>query len=437
MRLHIQGTKMNQVRDVFKNQLADNITSLYLLQGMNYIIPMAVLPYLVRVLGMEVYGLVAFSQAFAQYFIMLTDYGFNLSATRYIAQRRDDLRAISSMFWQVLILKTGLMLLGLAILLITSIAVPHLRQDAAYFLLAFLAVAGNVLFPQWYFQGIEKMRYISVITGIAKIVSTALLFIFVHTPADGLRAVGILSSGMIIAGVMGTFAALRAIGLKFEWPSWASLRATLADGWHVFIATASISLYTNTNVFLVGLIAGNVQAGYFSAAEKLIRAMSGLIGPVSQAIYPRISALATHSKDAALALASKSLFWMGAVSLSFSLAMFVLARLVATLFFGVAATGSVPIMRWIALLPFLIAISNVLGIQTMLTFGLDKQFSRILIVFGILNVAVGVPLIYWSGAQGAGIAVLITEISVTLTMIAVLKKHHILLSYRGVLRREG
>jgi PST family polysaccharide transporter len=423
--------------DGHKKQLIDNIMSLYLLQGMNYIIPMAVLPYLVRTLGMEVYGLVAFSQAFAQYFIMLTDYGFNLSATRYVARHRDDLDAIRSMYWQVLILKAGLMLLGLVILTITSTAIPQLRRDAAYFLLAYLAVAGNVLFPQWYFQGIEKMRYISVFTGIAKIVSAAFLFIFVHSPADGLRAVGILSSGMIIAGIMGTYAALRTIGLKFERPSSESLRGTLGDGWHVFIATASISLYTNTNVFLVGLIAGNVQAGYFSAAEKLIRAMSGLIVPVTQAIYPRISTLAVHSKDAALALASKSLFWMATVSLSFSLTMFVLARPVATLFFGAVAVGSVPIMRWIALLPFLIAISNVLGIQTMLSFGLDKQFSRILVVFGILNVAIGVPLIYWLGAQGAGAAVLFTEASVTMAMITVLKKHNIRLSYKGVLQRES
>lgn len=428
---------MTLMRDGHKKQLVDNIVSLYLLQGMNYLIPLAVLPYLVRVLGMDIYGLVAFSQAFAQYFVILTDYGFNLSATRFISQHRGDLPTIRDMFWQVLLLKTGLMLLGLAVLLSLALFIPHLRQDAPYFIVAFLAVAGNVLFPQWYFQGIEKMRYISIFTGIAKIVSAALLFLFVHGPADGLRAIAILSSGSVIAGIMGSCAALRAIGLKFEWPSLQSLYATLSEGWHLFIATASISLYTNTNVFLVGLLAGNVQAGYFSAAEKLIRAISGLIVPISQAIYPRISALSARSRDAALSLASKSLFWMAASTLSLALAMLAFARPVALLLFGAAASGSVPIIRWIALIPFLIAISNVLGIQTMLTMGMDRQFSRILVVFGILNVAIGVPLIYLFAAQGAGVAVLFTEASVTLAMIVVLRRHNIRLSFSGVLRRES
>jgi polysaccharide transporter, PST family len=428
---------MTQAQEEPKSRLLDNIVSLYLLQGMNYLIPIAVLPYLVRVLGMETYGLVAFSQSFAQYFVILTDYGFNLSATRFIAQHRDEPHAVRNMFCQIFLLKTGLMLIGLALLIAITIASPRLRHDMAYFLLAFLAVAGNVLFPQWFFQGIEKMRYISLLTGIAKIISAALLFVFVHGPADGLRAVGILSSGMVIAGVLGTGIALRSIGLEFQWPSWQSLRITLAEGWHLFVATASISLYTNTNVFLVGLLAGNVQAGYFSAAEKLIRAMCGLIGPISQALYPRISSLAARSRDAALALASKSLAWMAISTLLLSLAMLVLARPVANLLFGSAASASVPIIRWIALLPFLIAISNVLGIQTMLMFGLDRQFSRILLACGMVNVILGVPLIRLLGAQGAGISVLITEASVTLAMLVVLRKHDIRMSLRGVLQREG
>ena len=406
-------------------RLFDNIAALYLLQGVNYLIPMAVLPFMVRVLGMNIYGLVAFSQAFAQYFVIFTDYGFNLSATRSIARYRDDLQEIRNIFWQVLLLKSALMSIGFLLLWCVAFAIPRVRHDMAYFLMAFIAVAGNVLFPQWYFQGIERMRYISVFTGIAKAVSAALLFLFVHGPGDGLRAVGILSSGTLIAGIMGTYTALRTIGLEFECPSWRALGARLGEGWHLFVATAAISLYTNTNVFLVGLLVGNVQAGYFSAAEKLIRAMTGAIGPITQAIYPRISALAARSRDAALALASKSLFWMAGTSLLVSLAMLAFAQPIATLLFGTVASGSAPVIRWIALLPFLIAISNVLGVQTMLTFGLDRQFSRILIVAGILNVAVGVPLILLRGAQGAGAALLVTETSVTVIMSIVLHKNNI------------
>ncbi len=408
-----------------KNQLASNIVSLYALQGLNYIIPLVVLPYLVRHLGMEEYGLVAFSQAFAQYFVIFTDYGFNFSATRSIAQSRKDIRAIRSTVLEVFLIKTAILIIGLILLAIMALVLPRMRHDVPYFLLAFIGVLGNVLFPQWYFQGIERMQYISVYTGIAKVVSTAFLFLLVHGPSDGLWAVAILSSGPLIAGVMGIWTVLREIGIEFERPSGQSLRATLADGWHVFVGTASVCLYTNTNVFMVGLLAGNTQAGYFSAAEKLIRGMAGTLGPITQALYPRISALAASSRDAALSLVSKSLLWVSGASILFSIGIFFLAKFITTLLFGASGAGSYPVIRSIAALPFLIAVNNVLGIQTMLTFGLDRQFSWILLLSGLFNVAAGIALIHSMGAQGAGISVFLTETIISVAMLVVLWRNGI------------
>jgi len=408
-----------------RGRLYENIVSLYILQGLNYLIPIAVLPYLIRVLGIDTYGLVAFSQAFAQYFVVLTDYGFNLSATRYIAQYRAERDKIKSMFWQVMVLKLILMLVGMAILLGIVTTVPRFRHDIWFFLVAYLAVIGNVAFPQWYFQGMEKMRYISLFSGVANIASGLLIFVFVHTRADGLVALLIQTGGTLIAGATALCVAMRQIGFDFEVPSLTSLRSTLKDGWHLFVSSAAVSLYTNTNLVLVGLLAGNVQAGYFSAADKLIRAMATLIVPFSQAIFPHISSLATRSREAALALVSRTLRHVAAVSLFSSIAVLVLAQPIAKLLFGPAASGSIPVIRWIALLPFLLAVSNILGIQTMLTFGLDRQFSRILLGSGLLNLVLGIPLIHFFGAQGAGASVLTTEVVVTITMLLSLQMHKI------------
>jgi polysaccharide transporter, PST family len=416
-----------QLRSAERRRLFDNIGSLYLLQGLNYVIPMAVLPYLVRTLGMEEYGLVAFAQSFAQYFNILTDYGFNFSATRSIAQNRDDAEKISEIFCSVFLIKISLTVIGLIALLLLLILVPRMRHDWTIYMFAFVAVIGNVIFPVWLFQGIEKMRYISVISGTTKIISALLLFIYVHGPADGLLAVAIQSAGMVLAGVIGIVVCLRTIHLDLQWPSRESLKTCSVDGWHLFVSTASVSLYTNSNVFLVGLLAGNIQAGYFSAAEKLIRAISGLIGPINQSAFPYINSLARTSSQAALSFIAHCLKWMSALTLAPVIILFFLAPQVAVMFFGHTALGAVPIMRWIAPLPFLIAVSNVLGIQTMLVFGLDKQFSRILISAGIVNILLGAPLIIWLGAIGAGISVLVTETLVTSAMVVVLRNHRIII----------
>jgi polysaccharide transporter, PST family len=218
--------------------------------------------------------------------------------------------------------------------------------------------------------------------------------------------------------------------LRLTMPSLRELRRALVDGWHLFVSTAAVSLYTNTNVFLVGMLSGNVEAGYFSAAEKLIRAMQGLINPISQAIFPHVNTLVKESRELALRFTRRTLRLLAPMTFFPSVAVLILAAPVAHLLFGHSGGGSVPVIRWIALLPFLIAISNVLGVQTMLTFGLDKQFSRILIAGGIFNVLLAVPLVKMFGAQGAGAAVLATESLVTISMAIALERHGISLFRR-------
>lgn len=421
---------LDQSRGV-RRQLTSNILWLYILQGLNYVIPLAVLPYLVRVLGMEMYGKVAFAQSFAQYFTILTDYGFNYSATRSIAQQREDHTMVCRVFSSVLLIKLLLMFLGGVTLLLLVAAVPQFHHNVAFFYIAYLAVIGNVLFPVWYFQGTERMRYISAIIGTARLAGAVALFVFVHRPQDALLSLAIQSLALVAGGVAGLYSVFWKFGLRFICPGIAELRSTLVEGWHLFVSTAAISLYTNTNVFLVGILAGNVQAGYFSAAEKLIRAMQGLLVPVTQAIFPYMSSLAARSRAIAIRFLRQSLLWIGSPTLALSLVLFALARPMALLCFGAKAIDSVPIIRLIALLPFLTATSNVLGTLTMVTFGFDKQFSKILVFAGLFNVALAIPLIRVYAARGAGASVLLTEFLVTTLMVIFLRRKKLLLCASG------
>jgi polysaccharide transporter, PST family len=413
---------------VLKFHLADphrrllrNTISLYWLQGLNYAIPVAVLPFLIRRLGIEQYGLLAFAQAFAQYFVVLTDYGFNFSATRAIAQNQNDARANGEVFCAVMFIKTVLCMFGFGILLGFVFFVPTLRHNTNVMLLAYMTVVGSVLFPTWYFQGVQEMRFISLISGFAQLGSALFLFAFIHGPNDTLLALGIQSAGFLAAGLTGLVICLHKYQIVLRWPSMPIVKRNLLSGWHLFISTAAISMYTNTSVVLVALFSGTVQAGYFSAAEKFIRALNGLITPIGQAIFPYVNTIASQSRDAVLRFLSRTLRWTFCLSGTASLILLAAARPIAMLAFGHEGEGSVPILRWIIFIPMLVAVSNILGIQTMLTFGLDKEFSRILLIAGFANIAIGIPLITARGAAGAGMALLFTEIFVTASMLWVLK----------------
>src|ERR1700733_365501 len=168
-----------------------NIFWLFSLQGLNYLVPLAVLPFLIRVLGIERYGLVAFAQSFAQYFVLLTDYGFNLSATKQIARIRSNRELVSNYFWCVIILKVLLMLLGMIILAFLVTVIPRFRAEITLYVAAYLAVVGTVLFPTWLFQGMEQMKYISMVSGGTKLVSALVLFVFVRHSDDYVMAITI------------------------------------------------------------------------------------------------------------------------------------------------------------------------------------------------------------------------------------------------------
>ena len=133
--------------------LAENFLSLSLLQAANYILPLITLPYLIRVLGAEKYGLVIFAQAFTHYFIILTDYGFDLSATRDISIHRDDKAKVADIFNSVLLIKFSIMSAGFICFLILVFSFQRFSEEWPVFLLSYGVVLGNFLFPLWFFQG--------------------------------------------------------------------------------------------------------------------------------------------------------------------------------------------------------------------------------------------------------------------------------------------
>jgi PST family polysaccharide transporter len=260
-----------------------------------------------------------------------------------------------------------------------------------------------------------------MVSGGAKLLSALALFVFVRDSSDYVLALAILSGGMLFAGLAGLLVAINKFEIILRMPARAEIQDTLRDGWHLFVSTAATTFYTNSNVFLVGLLAGNAQAGYFSAAEKIVRGMQGLLGPVTQAIYPYVNSLAGNSRDLALAFIRKSFVWIGALSFIPSFLLFLLASPVSRLILGSGSEDVSPVFRWMAMLPFVIAISNVLGIQTMIPFGLERQLSRIYVCAGLGSLVLSILLIRHFGALGAAISVLAVELVIVLCMWKSLK----------------
>lgn len=406
-----------------RRRLIENVLSLGALQAASYVLPLLTLPYLARVLGPESLGQLAFALAFAQIFVMLTDYGFNLSATREVSVHRDNPAKVAEIFASITVLRLAFMLLGFVLLLALTQLIPRFADDAPLYAACYLLVVGNVLFPQWLFQGLEQLRLVSLLQIVARVLVVIGIFIFVKSRDDLLAAALLQSSGAALAGLMTLPYIARALKqTRLTWPTGAALMARLREGWHVFISAAAINVYTTSNAFLLGLLSPALQVGYYHLAEKLVRAVQLMFGPVSQAVYPHISLLAQENPDRALLFNRKLMIGLGAMGLLISAALYLLSPLVVSLLFGPDYAPVVTVLKILAFLPFVVILSNILGIQTMLTFGMKRAYSRVYLMTALFNLAIFIPLAWYFGAIGAASANLAVESFVTITMFVLLHR---------------
>jgi PST family polysaccharide transporter len=403
-------------------RVLSNFFSLSVLQFANYLAPLITLPYLVRVLGPSRYGLVEFARALSIYFVILTEYGFNLSATREISIHRDDPRKVSEIFSAVMVIR--LLLLGLSFIVMGLLvwAVPKLRAEWLVYLFAFGTVVGQTLFPVWLFQGLERMKQIAVLNIVARLLITVSIFVFIRRSGHYVYVPLVQSAGIILMGAGGLMMALRGFSVRFEVPSVAALWRETVNGWHLFLSRMATTLYTTSNIVILGLFTTDAYVGYYAAGDKIVRAVQGLQLPLSQAIFPHVGRLASASKAAALSFAQQVAKLVGIVTLVFSVGLLAGAPYVGRIVLGPGFEASVPVVQILSFLPFIIGLSNIFGVQIMVNFGMKRTMTRILVTAGLFNVVLALALVAPLRHIGVSIAVLLTETLVTATMYWALRR---------------
>jgi PST family polysaccharide transporter len=214
---------------------------------------------------------------------------------------------------------------------------------------------------------------------------------------------------------------LKYFSIRYTRPNFGIIKYQLKEGWHIFISTIAISLYTVSNSFFLGLLTNTVMVAYYASAEKIMNAIQGLLGPISQAFFPHLSRVVAEDKERGIKALQKALFLIAGIGLLISVILFLTAPLVVKLIYGakyeIATTQA---LRVLAVLPFIICLSNVFGVQTMIPFGLSKPFSRILIISSCVNVLLLIMLIPRFTYIGTAVSVVITESLVTLMMLGYL-----------------
>lgn len=395
--------------------LVKNFTSLSLLQLANYIFPVITLPYLVRVLGPEKYGVINFAAAFSAYFVIITDYGFNLSATQEISVNRNDKEKVSEIFSSVLTIKIILFFLSSGIFFLIVNMFELFSNDAGLYSIMFIGVVGIVLFPLWVYQGVEQMKYILIINVAIRSVTIVSIFLLVKVENDYLLLAVIYTITQVMTGITGLFFAIRKFDLRYLFPSKVQLLEQLKKGWNLFLSSIWINLYTTSNVFILGLFAPNSVVGYYSAADKVRIAFQGILSSMSQSVFPYVNKLLAESYQKFISFNRKLLKISFMIGIIISSSLFLFAEPIVKIVLGNEYSPSVIVLRIIAWLPLIIFLSNVFGIQTMLPLNYQKRFSQILFLAALINLMISFSIVPSYFEIGTAVSMLVTEIFVTLS----------------------
>ena len=400
-----------------KKTLFTNFSSLASVQVVNYIFPFITIPYITRVLGIELYGAVMFATAIAAYFTLFTDWGMNLYAPREISLIRDDKKKLSVLTSNLLYLKFASIIICSSIYIVTIFTLPQMKEERLLFLITVGYILFNGFNPTWFFQGIEKMGRIAIANLIFGISSISFIFILVRCKDDYIK----LPIAYIIAGIISRTYILWSLFKKEQItltsPDMQMIKKIMKEARHLFISNLSINIYMGMNIIILGFFTSNIFVGYYSLAEKIVKALIGIQSQISMVFYPHIvSNLKISFKKGEEAIKK------GAAAVLFcaipqSLSLFLSAEEIILMVAGKDFTGSVILLKMFSPLLIIVGLSNIAGVQVLLSFGKRKEFMNTVIIAGILNIALNITLIPYLHHVGAGLSFLISEIFVMIHML--------------------
>ncbi|MGA8595671.1 MAG: flippase [Bryobacteraceae bacterium] len=405
----------NGSKKIGRSPIAHNAAALYGVQICRKVFPLVSVPYLARTLHAEGWGTVAFVLSLGEIGALLIEFGFNLSATREMSQNRHSKEACASIMSGVLGAQAVLSVISILFAMIVSLHVVILRSHPEMIAAGILYSLAQGCTPLWFFQGLERLRLAAGLEIAAKSAALAGIFVFVHRPEDGFKVIALQALAAAVSTSIGIALAIREFSWRYPRPT--EVIEALRKGWPMFVFRSAESLYGVGNSFVLGLFAGPEAVGYFAVAEKISKAIFGLLNPIREALYPRLSYLAASAREQAAKLARTGIALMTAAGAFLSCILFLSAPQLIRLLAGPGFGRAVPVLRILAALPLILSVTYSVGLQWLLPLGRDGIVNRIILCGGVLNITLAFLLAPHFAEVGMAGSVLSAELLVCFSMV--------------------
>jgi len=388
------GKIKNKLRSKDGKTLLGNFVSLSALQIIGMILPLITLPYIIRVIGFEKYGIIVFASSLIAYFQSVTDFSFKITAVRDVAVFKESQNKLNLIYSKVIMIKGLFLIISLLTISLIVFLYPPFSEYGLIYGLTMLMLVGHTLFPEWFFQGIEKMRYITYLNLGIKVFFTLCVFVFIKTEEDFWIYPLLQGAGLIGAGLVGQLMLIYKYKLKFIWLPKRIIKNTITSNFPIFVNQFLPTLYNNTSLFLLGLFSAPAMVGIYNSILIVVNLAIALLGILSRIFFPFLNrkkgAFSNYKKmmlgivylmSICILVGHKLVFWY--LNITYENAFWVLLILVIGLFGYTLA--------------------NIFGLNYFIVHRQDKLVMKNTIRASVIGFILAFPLVHFLGILGAAI----------------------------------
>lgn len=380
--------------------LVANFGYLSLLQVAGYVFPLITMPYLARVIGVEGFGKIAFAAAIMVWFQTIADWGFCYTATRDVAKNRDDKEKVSEIFSNVFWARIFLMLVSFVVLSICVMTIPKLRENADVIMISFLMIPGHIMFPDWFFQAMERMKYITILNIVSKTLFTIAIFLFIKERDDYILQPLFTSLGFVVSGIIAMYYILIKWKIRLRFTPFKEIIKTIKSSTDVFINNIVPNFYNAFSSILLGFVGGEVANGILDAGRKFVNIAEQLLSVISRVFFPFLARKGEkHGLYAKINIT---------ISVVMAIFLFVFAPLIIRTFFTSEFENSIIVLRILSISIISGSLKNIYAFNYMILRGYEKQSRNIMIICSLIGFLLAFPLVTKYSYIGVSIVYLFT-----------------------------
>ena len=289
---------LKAIRTIWKENatVAENYVFMTVLQALNVCFYLLVYPFLIRVLGVDSYGLYVYAAAVVALFVTFVSFGYDLPAAKRIAENVGDKNAMSQILSEVTTSKLLLEVFAMIVYLGLFLLLPKMQANPILFAIVFFQTITNIFFPQWYFQGVQRMRVVTYIQVAFKVLSLPFLFWFLHDAQDNWVYALIVTITAIAGGVVAWLIIIYKDGIKVRLVSLSAIQVSIRNALPFFLSNTTGVIKEQGVVLLIGQFLGMNDVAIYDLANKIILIPRTLFSKLNDALFPKMMAQQNESR---------------------------------------------------------------------------------------------------------------------------------------------